>query len=200
MLFLFEKYFKKKSKVRGFLLPEAILSLFILSTGITAVVGLISGSLRDSMQSRDVITATLLAQEGAELVRNIRDTNFVKSPSTVFQNFSTTIKNCRIKNFPPTLECSSSPSESYFRLDTDGYGLFNVVTGQDTKFHRYIYINFTNILAGSESAIVRSFVYWGAGESGMFTATTSSGSTANCTISKKCVYTEITLNNWRVSP
>ncbi|PIW94228.1 MAG: hypothetical protein COZ86_02180, partial [Candidatus Moranbacteria bacterium CG_4_8_14_3_um_filter_41_13] len=60
-------------KQKGALLVEVILATFIITTGLLAVMQLITGSLKDSFLNRDAIVATGLSQEGAEMVRNIRD-------------------------------------------------------------------------------------------------------------------------------
>jgi len=210
MLFLFDKYFKKKSKTRGFLLPEAILSLFVLSVGITSVIGLIAGSLRDSMQSRDIITATMLAQEGVELTRNIRDTGYLKDSLNPFFGCPTDSYTCfsqdMTKEFCTVVNGTSVEIRCSLSADTHDFQLsyFKEISHSHNpgftpiKFYRMVYVHFLDSNPGSESAIVRSFVYWGVGESGMFRANEGTGgSTASCTVLKKCVYTEITLNNWR---
>ena len=67
----------KKSQIskKGFSLIEVLISLLILSTGIAAVVLLMMQSIRSSQTSRDQIIASMLAQEGIELMRNYRDNN-----------------------------------------------------------------------------------------------------------------------------
>ena len=63
-------------KMPGFSIPEVALSVFVLSVGIMSIIALMSSSLRYSLQTNDVIIATDLAQEGIELVRNVRDNDF----------------------------------------------------------------------------------------------------------------------------
>ena len=58
----------------GFSLIEVLVALFVLSLGVSAVFLLMSKSLRSSMDARDQIIASQLAQEGIELVRNLKDT------------------------------------------------------------------------------------------------------------------------------
>jgi type II secretory pathway pseudopilin PulG len=64
------KNFKNK---KGFSLIEVFASLMILSFGIAAVIVLMMQSIRSSQTARDQIIASMLAQEGIELVRNLKD-------------------------------------------------------------------------------------------------------------------------------
>ena len=69
LICLERKIFKKS----GFTLIEILVTLFVLSIGVSAVFLLMSKSLRSSMDARDQIIASQLAQEGIELVRNLKD-------------------------------------------------------------------------------------------------------------------------------
>ncbi|MDD2766584.1 MAG: hypothetical protein PHH40_02325 [Candidatus Moranbacteria bacterium] len=193
---------KKQRLTRGFLLPEVILALFVLSMGILTVVSLIANSLRESIESRNIITATLLAQEGAELIRNVRDNGFVQDQTDVFAHFSkdNTEPHYYIDyddqyNDNLNHDTTINPETKYsLQTNNDGFFLHNA----NGKFYRYIYINFTDSTVGSESADVTSFVYWGYNQTGMFQAANgNNGNITDCTMLKKCVYTKITLNNWR---
>lgn len=196
MLRLFQKIFIytiriSKRKLKGFLLTEAILSLFVLTVGLVSVVALISSSLKDSFNSRDTIIAVELAQEGAELVRNVRDNGFLNSSSNPFYKFDPTSKHCRIDytvNVSANLNCSSGlQADSAYVLKYSG-GFYQYGGGTTTKFSRYVYVDYN----GSDTAKVRSFVYWGATPN-----FGGGGNTSVCTVFQKCVFTEITLTNWR---
>jgi len=58
---------------------EVIVSLFVITVGIVAAIGLLTKSVSNSINSRNQIIAAQLAQEGVELVRNIRDNNIADS-------------------------------------------------------------------------------------------------------------------------
>lgn len=178
--------------MKGFLLPETILSLFILSIGLITVVSLIASSLRESLGSRDIITATLLAQEGIELVRNVRDNGFVKSTATPinpFEKFSGTDKYCKIDytyDYSTNITCAGS-----FTPDPLEYISGFYRSGASGKFSRSLYIDYNST---AETALIRSFVSWGpiASDSSIRT-----GGASDCTVANKCVYTEINLTNWK---
>jgi len=63
---------------RGFTLLEVIISIFILTVGTLTIVGLIADSLAVVGASKKIAIGTSLAQEGIEVVRNIRDTNWIE--------------------------------------------------------------------------------------------------------------------------
>lgn len=177
-------------KMKGFLITEVILSLFVLTIGLTTTIALISSSLNRSFDNRDTIIAVELAQEGVELVRNVRDNGFINNVADPFYKFSTQ-KHCRIDytvDYTTNLDCvGGMESLSYVLTYANG---FYKHTGGAGKFSRYVYIDYSS---AQETAMVKSFVYWG----GLFTPPNSGGSTTTCTVAKKCVFTEISLTNWR---
>jgi type II secretory pathway pseudopilin PulG len=63
----------------GFTLVEALVALSILIVGIISGFILVTKALYDVTIIQDRLTASFLAQEGLELVRQIRDTNYLKT-------------------------------------------------------------------------------------------------------------------------
>lgn len=182
-----EKFILEKK--RGFLMTEAVLSLFVLTVGLTTVLALIASSMRNSFNSRDTIIAVELAQEGVELVRNVRDNAVVNTPTTPFLAFPpSTTKHCRI-DYVSALTCTVAwtPPTNYV-LQYTASGFYAHSGGTATKFSRYMYVDYN----GTDTAIVKSFVYWGTAPS--FGA---GGDTTACTAQNMCVFTEITLTDWK---
>ena len=190
----------KKRTLRGFSLGEVLLAAFVLTVGVLTLTALMTSSLRQSLESQNAIIAVELAQEGVELVRNVRDNDFAAG-NDGFSNFSNPDKHCHVDYNDPAADLGSNckparGDESQYYLQYVGgfYGHFNATK---ERFSRYIYINYTS---GSDpNAVVRSFVYWGGGASGMFVLADvlGNGDTTKCTVAKKCVFTEITLTSWR---
>jgi prepilin-type N-terminal cleavage/methylation domain-containing protein len=158
---------------KGFSLMEVMLAVFVLSVGLVAIIGLISSSIRNSIDSRDTIIASELAQEGVELVRNIRDNNFLnKSISDADYPFETI------------------PMGTLFRLDynlslVDGgpyqlkyYNNFYTYSGplgtEKTKFYRAIITADFNSGAGRK---IISTVWWDGNPT----------SPVSCNVGNKCV-------------
>ncbi|MEK9158292.1 MAG: prepilin-type N-terminal cleavage/methylation domain-containing protein [Patescibacteria group bacterium] len=68
--------FRKNNNEKGFTLVETLVSLVILSVALIPILNLSSGVTKTSAIVRDNLIAAGLAQEGVEVVRAIRDTNW----------------------------------------------------------------------------------------------------------------------------
>ncbi len=171
---------------RGFSFGETLLAAFVLSVGLLSVVKVFQVGLSQSLFLRDATIASQLSQEGAELVRNVRDNNFIGG-GTGFSSFSSN-RHCYIAVNTPTLNCfSSQGSTANYNLAYQG-GQY-VSTSTSSRFRRYIYVDYSS---GGPQATVKSFVVWGGAS-----LPPATGSTAGCTITNKCVYTEVFLTNWK---
>ncbi len=70
-----------KLKIRncgGFTLIEVLVAMFVLVMGALGVFGLISRTITFNSSVNSQLVASYLSQEGLEIVRNIRDANFLK--------------------------------------------------------------------------------------------------------------------------
>ncbi|MFZ3031731.1 MAG: hypothetical protein WA082_01725 [Candidatus Moraniibacteriota bacterium] len=191
---------QKQKSLKAFSMPEVLLSVFILSIGLVTIVAVMAGSLRAALGSQNTIIATELAQEGTELVRNVRDNDFVAG-GTGFSDFGG--HHCRIDLSSP-LTCSGSKGAlSQYALGYSG-GVYATSVGASEKFYRYIYINYTG--GSNERATVRSFVFWGGDVYGALPAINpantlssfeGSGNTAGCNSTHLCVFTETFLTPWK---
>jgi Tfp pilus assembly protein PilV len=203
--------YKTRTKLSGFSLGEVVLAGFVLTVGLLSISALITKSLQNSFENRDAITAILLAQEGVELVRNVRDNNLAAG-GTGFVAFFDSISNrkhCRISyndifsysdanTVNQKLDCAvSQGSTSRYNLGYTASGFYQHDAGNG-KFSRYIYIE-DKTSGGDINYLVRSFVYWGGGASGAFKLldTGANGDITKCSIVKKCVFTEVNLTNWK---
>ncbi len=63
---------------RGFTLLEVVAAIFILTLGLGASFSLIQQTLAAASIVESKLTAVYLAQEGIEIIRNIRDTNWLE--------------------------------------------------------------------------------------------------------------------------
>src|SRR3990172_3491439 len=113
MFYLSHKHYK------AFSLGEVILAGFVLTVGLLSISALITKSLQNSFENRDAIVAILLAQEGVELVRNVRDNNLAAGGTGFVAFDSSGNKHCRIGyndifSYPdantvnPKLDCAAS--------------------------------------------------------------------------------------------
>lgn len=154
----------------GFSIAEVVISIFVISVGLVAVVNLIAASIRDSMSSRDLIVASQLSQEGVEIVRNIRDNdlNFF---------FATADDSYRVDKDSSALDAAGD-NKLYYK---NNYYVHNT-TGSATKFSRKIIISDTTV---ANQKRVESVVVWN-----------RSDFPPSCSAVTRCVSTETLLTQW----
>ncbi|MFH0969474.1 MAG: prepilin-type N-terminal cleavage/methylation domain-containing protein [Patescibacteria group bacterium] len=171
------------SKKAGFSLVEVMFSVCVLSIGIVAVLSLMTGNIKNSIESRDAIIASELAQEGIELVRNVRDNNFVNVRTAFEQNFPNNDRdNCKIdKGSDNITDCNSGHS----KVLNYSSGFYIHGSGTATKFQRKIAIDY-DTWPNPVQATITSTVWWNG----------SSSSPASCNMATKCIYVEDILTDW----
>ncbi len=145
--------FSKEQK--GFTLVEIITVLFVISLGLVGVLSLIISNIQNQNFNRTSIIAYQLAQEGIELVRHTRDTNWKAlsefdeglAPGTYFIDYL---------DSAPTL-VSDPVIDIKLKQDANGMYHHSITSADaDSGFNRLILIT-----ARDESSInVQSIVSW----------------------------------------
>ncbi|MFT5280954.1 MAG: prepilin-type N-terminal cleavage/methylation domain-containing protein [Flavobacteriaceae bacterium] len=145
--------FYKKNNTKGFTLLETIVALFIMSTAMSALVFITLEGVNNTTFVKDRLTANFLAQEGVELVRNIRDVHvrFVSAGQdrgASWNTFTTFMNPCIMT------DCTIDPIKSsidsnivkackgtcpFLTMDSAEY-VYSYGSGDDTKFKRFIRI------------------------------------------------------------
>jgi len=156
---------KQCDNENAFTLMEAIVAIFVITTGLVGVLSLVSQTIASSTFSKDKLIAAYLAQEGIEIVRNIRDTEWLKNASwgsdicTSFPcqweaDYTTTsfLNDC---GSPTNYNCHPYSPADFLRIDS---GFYNYLSGNSTKFTRKITVN-DGPLSGS-SLNVKVEVFW----------------------------------------
>lgn len=171
----------KKRVKKSFSMLEAILSVAIVSIGLVGALSLLSKSTKESMDSRDQVIAGMLAQEGVEIVRNIRDNNWANnSPIDSFSGLNNGSYSCDYK-----IDCASSVTYQLYLMDRSGNLFYERnSSGTATKFFRRITIS----TPAANFREIESMVMW----DGTSTFQTES----NCVTANKCAYTKTTLSKW----
>ena len=164
---------KKQKHKKGFSLIEVMLATFLVSAGLTAVMALLSVGIKGTSDSKDQVVGSFLAQEGVELVRNIRDTNWLGGEES-FMGLS----NGDYKIDPE----SSLSSTSDFGLNFYQNFYRHTGNGEETKFSRKIEIE-----GSDDQKIITSLVIWG----------DDFPESSKCNLSTKCAYSKITLTKWK---
>ena len=140
----------KANKERGFTLVETLIALVLITISMGPVFALATSSINVASRIEHNLIASNLAQEGIEVIRNIRDTNWLNG--VAFDN-----------NLPTgtwrvqwdtvgggLMAVSSNP------VLKKNNGLYNYLTGTDTVFRRIMTISKPN----SGELVLISSVTW----------------------------------------
>lgn len=164
---------RKTKKQKAFSFVEVMISLFVLSVGFLGVIQLATTTLRNSFFQRDAVIASMLAQEGVELVYNVRDTNLAKG-NPAFQDI-----NVGVYRVSPLDSMVSLQGGTDYVLKKDGNNFYvHSAAGTQTKFSRKIVVE-----GSGADRTITSIVIWGGGSfpSGPVNTTT-------CNKSNRCYF------------
>ena len=114
---------------KGFTLAEVIVAIFILTVGIIGVSALITSTISSAIHSSNKLVAAYLAQEGIEIIRNIRDTNWIQQSTNWDEGLTICSAGCEADYNISTAE---DPT-----LTSYGSGRFLYIDGTN-RFYRYI--------------------------------------------------------------
>lgn len=185
---------KRKVSRQGFSLIEVVLVTVIVATVFTALVSLYSSTIRFDSDSRNEIIASNLAQEGIEMIRNLRDEAILNS--TDWDTWVGSIEdfdggamgnqivwidssgNVQLTKDPSIFDVCYQTINSRYANTTGG----NCTTGslRETIFQRYVSIDTSN----ANQITVKCVVEWKSNAIG--------GITRN-------VSPEVVLTNWRTT-
>jgi len=130
-----------KNKKRGFSLIELIVAIFFVSVALPGILSAISKAMEEAEDSTLRLRAIYLAQEGIEIVRNIRDTKWLngatstalEAPGDYEADYNST---------------ALTPLSSLRFLKINNNGFYQYSTGTTTPFKRKITIDKTDDLDG----------------------------------------------------
>ena len=188
--------------VRGFSFMEVMTAMFVVTVGLVTVIKIFSSGFVNSATDRDRIVAAGLAQEGLEIVKNIKDNalaipgnanGFSAANGLIGQN------HCRVDFSSSSVTCfpNANDPDTHFSLALSG-GSY-IITGSAQKFSRYIHIDYD---AGNQYADVVSVVYWKPEWATDITGPNRilhSGVVQqdNCHAGNKCVLAKMRLEAWK---
>ncbi len=129
--------------MRGFTLVEVLIALLVVSIGVGGVVALVNQTSSFMSNASSQLTATFLAQEGVEIVRNIRDSNFLNihnGESVLWDNglagCTSSTAGCEADYTNAAL--TPPPLDRFLNLAGGFYG-YN--SGTSTQFKRKIFVD-----------------------------------------------------------
>ncbi len=127
---------KKIKKNKGFTLIEVITAIFVITVGVGGAVTLINQTLGSIKTTSSKLVASYLAQEGIEIVKNIRDSNFLTGDDWAdgLTGSSGCTDGCEGDY---TSQSLTSGSGRKLKVDSGFYGYFGT---EETPFERKITI------------------------------------------------------------
>lgn len=146
---------------KGFTLLEMILAVAIITIGALGVFGAAARYSKLTQKERDNLVAAYLCQEGIEIVKNIRDTNWVQSASSWKDGLTSCSSGCE-GDFTDSESLSAFSSSDFLYID-GATGLYRYISSPGsgdvkTSYSRKI----TIIESGDDELDITVDVYWGA--------------------------------------
>ncbi|MDX9855382.1 MAG: hypothetical protein WCZ08_04290 [Parcubacteria group bacterium] len=181
---------KKKGKKSGFSIGEVMLAVFILGITLTALISLYVTGINELIDERDSVVASLLAQEGVELMRNVRDNNWVDTSNPgSFDGIerSSDSNGCAIDLDDSSCTGSAAIYDLYYSLSSNFYVHDN--SESPTEFKRKIII----LEPSADERQIISIVTW---NNESLTGFDGFNYKDNCTTANKCVFSEAVLTRW----
>jgi prepilin-type N-terminal cleavage/methylation domain-containing protein len=202
---------------KGFTIIELIISIFILSV---ALVGIFSAFYTVTIltsDSADKLTATYLAQEGMEIVRNIRDTNWLNMDTyCATHDCSTGNAYSWVDGLTSVGACGnvgtgceadytslasmSGNSGQYLCIDSNGFYYYtsSCPSSSTTKFERKIIITPVTDVDTKSDHIIKVVVQvaWDGRGSILHSSRNADYGISNCNTTDNCVSAEETLYDW----
>lgn len=191
-------FFKKIENEKGFTIIEIVVSIFILAIALIGIFSALSIVVILTSDSVDRLTANYLSQEGMEIVRNKRDTNWLKIRNdsaagyTWTDGFSNCLSGCEADY--TTTGSFPSASNNYLNLKNDFY-VYDASNSSPTKFQRKITISPVTDIDGKSDHIIKVIVEVSWNKKATLLEPAIMAGTGDCPGSN-CVIAEETLYNW----
>lgn len=150
-----------KKKQRGFTLLETIIACFMVAIGAVGAYTVFSQITNITSLSASRLTAAYLAQEGIEIVRNIRDSNWLQSED--WNNGLTGCADgCQIdySGFSEADPVLPPYNGAQLKIDTNGF--YNYLNGTPTQYKRKITITLNSDGTNDILKVVAE-VFWNKG-------------------------------------
>lgn len=187
-------FFKNKNK-KGFSVGEVVLSVFIVGTTLTVIAAVMAKTMTTFFEDRDSVIASGLAQEGIEIVRNIRDNEWLKGDEAL--DFDELFPSgVYVMNYGDNeLSGDYSANDNNDGLEhSEGSDYRHDRSGTDSadKFSRRIYVT----LNEDNEVEVVSLVSWDGNNFDFPSNVEVSSSLDGCTLKKRCVFVKSALTDW----
>lgn len=125
-----------KINFNGFTLLEVIVAIFLILTGLIAILTLINYSLGTAKASEMRVVASFLAQEGIEVVRYTREVN--SNWGDWYNSFATGTPVSFLVQYNDQSLIRNFVADAPLILDNNGYYQYDDVSGKITPFYRKV--------------------------------------------------------------
>lgn len=137
----------------GFTILEVIVVIFIVSLSLIGVLSLVTQTIQVQYVNKSALIASQLAQEGLELVRNKRDTNWISGAAYWYSGLADAQATYTYKIDNSAITSVAGMSQAGLNIDTSGY---THQAGTPSIFSRLI-----TIIRSDENSLTASCrVYW----------------------------------------
>jgi type II secretion system protein I len=151
---------------KGFTLIETLVALVIFATSITALISVTGSGVANTNYAKNKFIASYLAQEGVEMVRNIRDNNWLFGGRTWADFVDPTngvghcLTNCEIdsKTLAVTSCADQKGCQLYYDYSNQGDGFYTYSGTTSSPFRRKIMVQ--NGIDSINQAKVTTEVSW----------------------------------------
>jgi prepilin-type N-terminal cleavage/methylation domain-containing protein len=148
---------KIEEKTKGFTLIEMLISLLVITIGVLGVFSAVSKYSQNTQQEKENLVASYLCQEGIEIVKNIRDTNWV-SGAAWDAGLTSCASGCETDFYQNALYSWTGDGKNLYIQGTTGfYRYISTPISGDIKTP---YTRRINIAAGVNELDVVVNVYW----------------------------------------
>lgn len=138
---------------KGFTLLEVLIGVFIMVLGIGGVFALVRQNSASAVNIGSKLQASFLAQEGIEITRNIRDTNFLKIHSGQVIAWNAGLTGCQAGCEADYNDASLAANDRFLLLLDNVY---SYDSGDETPFKRKVYV----AAQGTDALQITSRVSW----------------------------------------
>ncbi|MGB3988134.1 MAG: hypothetical protein WBK67_00335 [Minisyncoccales bacterium] len=150
---------KNRRLQSGMTFLELMVAISVLIVGISGTVGLIHRTISSATMAANQLKASYLAQEGIEVVRNIRDSSWIRDKDWL-ENIDSNCSCCEVAynhdgtKAMTTCQGGNPKNLKYFQ---GFYGYSSNPTAEESSFSRKIT---TSLHDGGEYLRVEATVYW----------------------------------------
>ncbi|HQB51048.1 MAG TPA: prepilin-type N-terminal cleavage/methylation domain-containing protein [bacterium] len=157
---------QKNKRKAAFSLIELLIAMGMIGLGLLGIASLASQNVRVQYYNKNTLISAQLAQEGLELVRNIRDNDWKSmSPISTPDSLDGLFKDNFIIDYTGFIEGSDSVIANTPFLTIDNDGFYRYGGSQETSFRRLI----TTSCADKISCRIKCYITWqGQGQSGNY--------------------------------